>query len=331
MRKDSQMKPRSPRFYIVLAVAAALATMTVKFIGYFLTGSVGLFSDAAESVVNLVAALVALWAITLAARPADEEHTYGHTKSEYFSSGVEGALIVVAALIIAVEAIPRLLHPQPLEQVGLGLAFAASGAVINGVLAWFMLRAGKQQRSIVLQADTRHLFADVITTAGVLVGVLLVAVTGWLILDPMVALLVAANIIWTGARLLHETGLGLLDTALPKEDLEHITTILEDYRAQGIVFHALRSRQAGSRRFVSFHVLVPGTWTVLKGHSMCEAIELAIRSSLPETTVFTHLEPREDPTSFADQALDRVPEPEEPSETAPALEERQLFQMKWLA
>src|SRR6266567_2609415 len=205
------MKPRSKRFYIVLAVAAALATMTVKFIGYFLTGSVGLFSDAAESVVNLVAALVALWAITLATRPADEEHTYGHTKSEYFSSGVEGALIVVAALIIAVEAIPRLLHPQPLEQVGLGLAFSVSGAVINAVLAWFMLRAGKQQRSIVLQADARHLFADVFTTAGVLVGVLLVAVTGWLILDPIVALLVAANIIWTGARLLHETGLGLLD------------------------------------------------------------------------------------------------------------------------
>ncbi len=229
----------------------------------------------------------------------------------------------MAALIIAVEAIPRLLHPQPLEQVGLGLAFAVSGAVINGVLAWFMLRAGKQQRSIVLQADARHLFADVFTTAGVLVGVLLVAVTGWLILDPIVALLVAANIIWTGARLLHETGLGLLDTALPKDDLDHINTILDDYRAQGIVFHALRSRQAGSRRFVSFHVLVPGTWTVLKGHSMCEAIELAIRSSLPETTVFTHLEPREDPTSFADQALDRVPEPEEPSETAPALEERQ--------
>src|SRR3984893_18496163 len=207
MTREDHMKQPSLGSYMYLSIAAAVVTMGVKFMGYFLTGSVGLFSDAAESVVDLVAALVALWAITLAARPADEEHTYGHTKSEYFSSGVEGALILVAALIIAVAAIPRLLHPQPLEQVGLGLAFSVSGAVINGVLAWFMLRAGKEQRSIALQADARHLFADVFTTAGVLVGVLLVAVTGWLILDPIVALLVAANIIWTGARLLHETGL----------------------------------------------------------------------------------------------------------------------------
>src|SRR5437588_9142304 len=170
VRKDSLMKLRSPRFYIFLSVVAALATMTVKFIGYFLTGSVGLFSDAAESVVNLVAALVALWAITLAARPEDEEHTFGHTKSEYFSSGVEGALILVAALIIVVEAIPRLLHPQPLEQVGLGLAFSVAGAVINGTLAWFMLQAGKQLRSISLQADARHLFAYGWTKLGVVIG-----------------------------------------------------------------------------------------------------------------------------------------------------------------
>jgi cation diffusion facilitator family transporter len=317
------MHPRSTRFYILLSVAAALVTMAVKFVGYFLTGSVGLFSDAAESVVNLVAALVALWAITLASRPADEEHTFGHTKSEYFSSGVEGALILVAALVIGFEAIPRLLHPQPLEQVGLGLAFSVSGAVINGVLAWFMLRAGKQLRSIALQADARHLFTDVWTTAGVIIGVLLVAMTGRLILDPIIALLVAANIIWTGVRLLHETGSGLLDTALPKEDLEHINTILDNYRTQGILFHALRSRQAGSRRFVSFHVLVPGTWTVLKGHSVCEEIELAIRDALPETTVFTHLEPREDPTSFADQALDRVPVSDEPSETTSVLHDKE--------
>jgi cation diffusion facilitator family transporter len=248
-----------------------------------------------------------LWAVTLADKPADEEHTYGHSKSEYFSSGVEGALIFVAALVIAVEALPRLWHPQPLEQVGLGLAFSVSGAAINGVLAWFMLRAGKEQRSIALQADARHLFTDVWTTVGVLVGVLLVAVTGWLLLDPIVALLVAANIIWTGGRLLHQTGLGLLDTALPKEDLQAIEAILDPYREQGILFHALRSRQAGSRRFISFHVLVPGSWTVQKGHSVCEAIELAIREAFPETTVFTHLEPREDPTSFADQALDRIP------------------------
>lgn len=229
----------------------------------------------------------------------------------------------MAALIIAVEAIPRLMHPQPLEQVGLGLAFSVTGAVINGMLAWFMLRAGKQQRSVALQADARHLFTDVWTTVGVLVGVAFVAITGWYILDPIIALLVTVNIIWTGTRLLHATGLGLLDTTLTKEDREHVEMILNRYRGQGIAFHALRSRQAGSRRFVSFHVLVPGTWTVLKGHRLCEAIELTIRDALPETTVFTHLEPLEDPLSFADQTLDRVSGADERSETASALEDRQ--------
>jgi cation diffusion facilitator family transporter len=289
-----------------LSIGAALLTMGVKFIGYFLTGSVGLFSDATESIVNLVAALVGLWALTLASRPADEEHTYGHTKSEYFSSGVEGALILVAAVIIVIEALPRLQHPQALEQIGPGLAFVVVGAVINGVLGWFMLRAGKRLRSITLEADARHLFADVFTTAGVLVGIVLVALTGWLILDPIIALLVALNIVWTGIRLLRETGLGLLDTALPLKDMRLIEHVLDTYRAQGLAFHALRTRQAGSRRFISFHVLVPGNWTVLKGHTTCETIELALHDAFPETTVFTHLEPLEDPTSFIDQALDRA-------------------------
>jgi cation diffusion facilitator family transporter len=297
---------QSRRVYMFLSIGAALLTMGVKFTGYFLTGSVGLFSDATESIVNLVAALVGLWALTLASRPADEDHAYGHTKSEYFSSGVEGALILVAAVIIVIEALPRLQHPQPLEQIGPGLAFVIVGAVINGVLGWFMLRAGKRLRSITLEADARHLFADVFTTAGVLVGIVLVALTGWLILDPIIALLVALNIIWTGIRLLRETGLGLLDTALPLKDMQLIEHILDGYRGQGLAFHALRTRQAGSRRFISFHVLVPGNWTVLKGHTTCETIELALHDAFPETTVFTHLEPLEDPSSFIDQALDRA-------------------------
>lgn len=297
----------SLRLYMFLAIAAAVVTMGVKFIGYFLTGSVGLFSDAAESVVNLVAALVGLWAVTLAARPADEDHAYGHSKSEYFSSGVEGALILVAAIIIAVEAIPRLLHPQPIEQAFVGLAFSVFGAVINGVLAWFMLREGKKQRSVTLEADAHHLFADVLTTVGVVVGVLLVALTHWYILDPIVALLVAVNIIWTGVKLLRRTGLGLLDTALPKEDLDVVNQVLDPYRKQGIAFHAVRTRMAGRRRFVSFHVIVPGTWTVLKGHALCEEIELALHDALPESTIFTHLEPREDPVTFEDIELDRAP------------------------
>jgi cation diffusion facilitator family transporter len=301
------MRPRSPRFYMGLSIAAALFTMVVKFIGYFLTGSVGLFSDAAESIVNLVAALVGFWALTLASRPADEEHTYGHTKSEYFASGVEGALILVAAIIIAIEALPRLLHPASIDQAGLGLAFSASGALVNGILAWFMLRAGKRQRSVTLQADAHHLFADVYTTVGVFIGIILVVISGWNILDPIVALLVALNVMWTGFKLLRQTGLGLLDTALPHEDLAQINTIFDHYREQGIDFHALRSRESGSRRFVSFHVIVPGSWSVLKGHAMCEKIELELRRTFPECTVFTHLEPKEDPVSFEDMGLDRKP------------------------
>jgi cation diffusion facilitator family transporter len=206
------MKQPSLRLYMTLSIAAAVVTMGVKFLGYLLTGSVGLFSDAAESVVNLFAALVGLWAVILSACPADEEHTYGHTKAEYFSSGVEGALILVAALVIAGEAIPRLLHPEPIEQAFVGLAFSGLGAVINGVLGWFMLREGKRQRSITLEADAHHLFADVYTTIGVVIGILLVALTHWYILDPIVALLVAVNIIWTGVKLLRQTGVGLLDT-----------------------------------------------------------------------------------------------------------------------
>jgi cation diffusion facilitator family transporter len=303
------MHTHSRRFYMLLSIGAALATMGMKFIGYFLTGSVALFSDAAESVVNLVAALVGLWALTLAARPADADHTYGYTRSEYLSSGVEGGLILVAALFILAETIPHLLHPHPIEQVGLGLAFSVAGGVINGVLAWFMLHAGKRQRSITLEADASHLFTDVFTTTGVLVGVLLVALTGWLILDPLIALLVALNVIWTGIRLLRQTELGLLDTALSREDVNQIQVVLEAYRPQGLLFHALRTRQAGTRRFISFHILVPGTWTVLQGHAICDEIELTLHNVLPETTVFTHLEPREDPASFADQALDRDPLP----------------------
>ncbi len=299
------MKAHSPRFYMLLSIIAALVTMGVKFIGYFLTGSVGLFSDAAESVVNLVAAVVGLWALWLAEQPADEEHTYGHNKSEYFSSGVEGALILVAAIIIAVEAFPRLLHPQPIEQAGVGLAFSVAGAIINGVLAWYMLQAGKRQRSVTLQADAHHLFADVYTTVGVLIGVLLVALTGWNILDPIVALLVAANVVWTGIKLIRQTGLGLLDTALPEEDQKQIRKVLDYYRKQGIEFHAIRTRAAGSRRFVSFHVLVPGSWTVKKGHALCEEIELALLDALPESNILTHLEAKEDPASFEDMELDR--------------------------
>ena len=293
------------RSYTWLSIAAALVTMALKFFAYRLTGSVGLLSDVVESVINLIAALVALWALWLAGRPADEDHHYGHSKAEYFSSGLEGALILVAAGSIAIAAIPRLLHPQPLESVGLGLGVAVIAAAINGVVAWLLWQGGKRHRSITLTADARHLLTDVWTTVGVVVAVALIGLTGWLLLDPIIALIVALNVIWTGLRLLRESGYGLLDTALPQADQRTIADVLAPYRAEGIEFHALRTRSSGSRRFISLHVLVPGTWTVQQGHDLCERIELALRRALTETTVFTHLEPREDPAAWEDQGLDR--------------------------
>ncbi|MBD2483647.1 cation diffusion facilitator family transporter [Planktothrix sp. FACHB-1365] len=296
---------KSARFYTFLSIGAALLTIALKTGAYLLTGSVGLLSDAAESCVNLVAAIIATWAVTYAAKPPDEKHTFGHYKAEYFSSGVEGALILVAAGSIAFAAWQRLLHPQPLEQLGIGLGLSLVAAAINGGLALVMLRASKRLRSITLRADAHHLLTDVWTSVGVVLGLILVPITQWLILDPIIAFIVAANIVWAGFRLIHETGLGLLDTAMPVAERRLITDILAGYDAQGVQFHALRTRVAGSRRFVSLHVLVPGAWTVQQGHDICEQIELAIGRSLPGTYVFTHLEPLEDPISWQDQQLDR--------------------------
>jgi len=296
---------RSTRFYAVLSIAAAVVTIGLKFGAYFLTGSVGLFSDAAESVVNLVAAITALWALTLAARPPDEEHAFGHNKAEYFSSGLESALILISAGWIAATAVPRLFDPQPLQNVGVGIAVTLVAAVINGGVALSLMRAGRRLRSITLEADARHLLTDVWTSAGVVVGIVLVGLTGWLVLDPLIALLVAANIVSTGVRLLRDTGQGLLDRALPAEDQEKISKILSRYEERDIRFHAVRTRSAGQRRFVSMHVLVPGGWTVKRGHDLAEEIENDLARDLPQSTFFVHVEPAEDPSSFADQDLDR--------------------------
>jgi cation diffusion facilitator family transporter len=302
------MRFGSARSYITLSIGAAVLTMGLKFVAYALTGSVGLLSDALESVVNLVAALIAFWALTLAARPADDEHAYGHSKAEYFASGIEGALIVLAAVIIAITAVPRLLNPHPLEQVGLGLVIAVVAAAINGGVALVLGRAGARLRSVSLQADSRHLITDVWTTGGVLIGVALVGITGWLVIDPIIALVVAANIVWAGVKLVRESGLGLMDTALPPADQNVIADVQATYRAHGIEFHALRTRRSGSRRFISMHVLVPGEWTVKRGHDLCEEIEMALHAALVETTVFTHLEPLEDPAAWQDTGLDRQAE-----------------------
>lgn len=296
---------RTARFYAMVSIAAAVVTIGLKFGAYGLTGSVGLFSDAAESVVNLVAAVTALWALTLAARPPDEEHAFGHNKAEYFSSGLESALILIAAGWIAATAVPRLFDPEPLRNVGVGLAVTLVAAAINGGVALVILRAGRRLRSVTLEADARHLLTDVWTSVGVVLGIVLVGLTGWLVLDPLIALAVAANIVWTGVRLLRVTGQGLLDRALPAGELARIQSVLSRYEERDIRFHALRTRAAGQRRFISMHVLVPGGWTVKRGHDLAEEIENDIARELPQSTFFVHVEPAEDPASFADQALDR--------------------------
>ncbi|MBW4657043.1 MAG: cation diffusion facilitator family transporter [Drouetiella hepatica Uher 2000/2452] len=301
------MKKTAPsaRSYTLLSIAAALLTIALKAGAYGLTGSVGLLSDAMESGINLVAAVFAFWALSYAAKPPDEEHPFGHSKAEYFSSGLESALIMVAAVSIGIAAWPRLLNPQPLEQIGVGLALSLVATAINGGVAWILLRAGKRLNSIALKADGHHLLTDVWTSVGVVVGLLLVKLTGWLVLDPIIALLVAANIIWAGARLMLQTGSELLDRSISQPDQQKIQQLLSEYEQQGIQFHALRTRTAGSRRFVSIHVLAPGSWTVQKGHDLCDQVELAIAKALPRTHVMTHLEPLEDPVSFQDQNLDR--------------------------
>jgi cation diffusion facilitator family transporter len=302
--------------YAWLSIAAAVATIALKTVAYVLTGSVGLLSDAVESIVNLVGAVMALSMLTVASRPADEDHSYGHSKAEYFSSGVEGTLILVAALSIALAAVRRLLAPQPLEQIGVGLAVSVGASLINLAVATVLLRVGKQHHSITLEANAQHLFTDVWTSAGVIVGVAAVAATGWLRLDPIVALLVAVNILWTGTRIVRKSILGLMDTALPAEELAAVKAALDSHLNDGIEYHALRTRQSGARRFVSLHVLVPGQWTVHRGHELLEDVEARIRATVPNVTVFTHLESLDDPASWDDQSLDRG-EPAHPAAHRP--------------
>jgi cation diffusion facilitator family transporter len=301
------MRPPPLTRYAWLSIVAALLTIGLKVAAWLITGSVGLLSDACESVINLVGALMALAMLTIAARPADADHAYGHGKAEYFSSGLEGALILVAALAIAGAAISRLLSPQPLEQVNVGLAVSVAAAVINLVAAVIILRAGRRNHSVTLEANAHHLFTDVWTSVGVIAGVAVVAWTGWLWLDPIVALLVAANIGFTGIRIVRQAILGLMDTALAPVDQQAIAGVLQRHTQERVQFHALRTRQAGARRFISVHVLVPGDWTVQRGHDLLEEVEAELRHAVPNSTVFTHLESIDDPLSWADEHLERRP------------------------
>ncbi|HLP10120.1 MAG TPA: cation diffusion facilitator family transporter [Opitutaceae bacterium] len=288
-----------------LSIAAALATIALKTSAYFLTGSVGLLSDAVESLVNLAGGIMALLMLRVAARPADDDHAYGHSKAEYFSSGVEGTLILLASASIAYTAVARLLHPQPLEHIGSGLAVSFAASAVNLVVALVILRAGKRRNSITLEANAHHLLTDVWTSVGVVAAIGAVACTGWNWLDPVVALLVAANIVRTGVGIVRRSVAGLMDAALAPADLAKIDAVLATHRTAGVQFHNLRTREAGARKFVNFDVLVPGLWTVQQGHDLVEQIEGEIRDALPDSTVFTHLEPVEDPASWSDAGLDR--------------------------
>jgi cation diffusion facilitator family transporter len=295
--------------YAWLSIAAALTTICIKTVAFLITDSVGLLSDALESTVNLVAGVGALVALTVAARPADEEHAYGHAKAEYFAAGAEGAMILIAAGSIVVTAIPRLIEPVALSDVGAGLLVSAVAGAVNLAVAVILGRAGRRHRSITLEADGKHLMTDVWTSVGVLVAVGLVAVTGWERLDPLIALVVATNIVVSGVVLVRRSVQGLMDRALGRDDLDAIRSVLRRHTGADTQFHGLRTRQAGRRSFMSVHVLVPGAWSVQRAHDLVERIERDLRAQVPNLTVITHLEPLEDPRSFADVDLDRTAVP----------------------
>jgi cation diffusion facilitator family transporter len=304
--KDLMKERASLARFAWLSIGAAIATISLKTAAYFLTGSVGLLSDAIESLVNLAGAVMALFMLLIAARPADESHLYGHSKAEYFASLVEGILILTAAVGIFSTAINRLLHPAKLEQLGIGLGISVAASVINFIVARILLNQGKKRNSISLEADAHHLMTDVWTSGGVIAGVAIAGLTGWSILDPLLAMAVALNIVWTSFQLTSRSVSGLMDAALPESELMTIEQVMVSYREKGVDFHALRTRQAAARRFVSVHMLVPGKWTVHDAHHIAEDFESDIREALGGVvTVFTHLEPAEDHLSMEDIYLDR--------------------------
>lgn len=292
--------------YAWLSVAAALATIGLKTWAWQVTGSVGLLSDALESLVNLAAALLALSMLRLAASPPDAAHPYGRHKAEYFASGIEGALIVLAAASIAWAALPRLAAPQPIEAPWLGIGISVVASAVNLGCGLLLISTGRRMHSIALEADGHHLMSDVWTSAGVVAGVALVALTGWLVLDPLIAIAVAVHIVWTGFRLMRRSFTGLLDAAIPEAELGEIEKIFAEYRRRyGIEFHALLTRQAGARRFISFHLLVPDDWPVVRAHQLSEEIEERIRSLVPNAITLSHIEPISQPSSYDDIKLER--------------------------
>ncbi|MGE0876063.1 MAG: cation diffusion facilitator family transporter [Burkholderiales bacterium] len=302
----SAMPGRGLERFAWLSIAAALLTMAIKTLAWWVTGSVGLLSDAMESLVNLGAAILTLSMLRIAAAPPDRDHPHGHDKAQYFASGIEGGLIVLAAAAIIFAALPRIWAPQPLGAPLLGIVISTAASGINLAVALALIRASRRHDSIALEADGRHLLTDVWTSAGVIVGVILVAVTGVLVLDPLIALAVAAHIVWTGVQLMRRSVSGLMDVRIPADELAEVEKILAEYvRRYGVAFHALRTRRAGARRFVSFHLLVPDEWSVAHAHRLSEEIESRIGSLVPNASLLVHIEPIGHQASYDDMPLDR--------------------------
>lgn len=300
------MKQNPLRTFMYLSIAAAIVTILLKFYAYFVTGSMGFLSDALESFVNLFAAVFALVMLNISLKPADKGHEFGHSKAEYFSSAAEGALILIAAFTIIWSAVPRLINPQPIENINTGLLFSLLASLVNLAVGLTLVRNGKKRNSLLLEADGKHLMTDVWTSVGVIVAIVIVKFTGWLIVDPIIAILVAVNIIYTGYKLISRSASGLMDATLPEEDLEKITTYLDSLKEQQIEYHSLLTRAAGRRKFITLHVLVPGKWTVKQAHDYADDIEETIVNMFDEpVTVQTHLEPVEDPASMKDIGIDR--------------------------
>ncbi len=299
------MKQRPLTQYAALSVAAAVLTFLLKLVAWKLTGSVSLLSDALESLANLAAALVALASLAVAVRPEDEEHAFGHSKAEYFAAGIEGALIMIAAVAIGWTAIERFFSPQALTQPVAGIAVSVLASLVNLWVARLLYKVGRERRSVALEADAKHLMTDVWTSVVVVAAVILVALTGWPWLDPALGLLLAFHIIATGLKLVRESMHGLMDSALPGEELEMIRGVLSKYAAEGVQYHALRTRRAAALRFASVHLLMPGAWSISRGHDLAERIERDLRIAIPGLIIFTHLEPIEDPVSWEDVTLER--------------------------
>jgi cation diffusion facilitator family transporter len=290
-----------PQLLLRASIAVAVLTIALKTLAWWITDSVGLLSDAMESLVNLASAVFALVMVTIARRPADADHPYGHHKAEYFSSGFEGLLIIVAALGIVWTAVQRILHPQPLEQLGWGLALSVLSSAINGLLAWAMLQSGRQHRSIALEADARHLITDVWTSAGVVVGIGLVAVSGWNWLDPAVAIGVALNILREGATLMWKSSQGLMDEAVEPEVMDDIRKTLAAFEHHTIRFDHISTRRSGQRRFVDLHMHMPASWTLGRAAAVRGSVEQALMSAIPGLRATIQLLPSDVETHSSDE------------------------------